>query len=131
MQNADGSDFYNERGPTWYVFPARVVEEYGSRHTYFVAEVDNFDEQNRTGHWLCECGSMKEAQAIVRACNSYEADQAELSRLRAEREELLGALKDALPILEHLDSVREEDEAPCSVVSNARRLIQKAQEGSK
>ncbi len=71
MKNADGSDYYNEHGPTWYAVPSNRSEEFGSRWVWFVADVDDFNEQDLTGNCLAECCSLKEAQAIVTACNTH------------------------------------------------------------
>lgn len=70
MKNSDGSDFYNDRGPTYYAVPVRQPE--GHWH-WLVAVEDEFDEATCSGNFIAECCSLKEAQHIVRACNSHAA----------------------------------------------------------
>lgn len=88
MKNADGSDYYNEHGPTWYAVPSNRSEEFGSRWVWFVADVDDFNEQDLTGNCLAECRSLKEAQALVTACNTH----ARLVEALADTERTLRAL---------------------------------------
>ena len=85
MKNADGSDFYNEHGKTFYVFPIRrdaECFETEGHWAFLIANVDDFNEEHRTGDWIAECGNAKEAQALVTALNSHASDQAKIKGLR-------------------------------------------------